>query len=293
MFKIGDFSRLTCVSIKMLRHYSEIGLLSPAHVDQATGYRYYSVDQLPRLNRIVALKELGFTLEQVRVIIDEPLSGQELRGMLLMRRAQIAAQLRADEQRLINVETRLSQIEQETRPLYDVVVREVATQTMATLRRTVGSDDRQITMMFDEVEAFAARHNARAPASPLMLYHDADYRETDLDVEVAVPLVQSVEEQPPIRVRQLSGGRMACAVYTGSYDKTQEVLNALLRWLALHRFRIAGPLREVYLRFGADNADTLGLAPAFLTTQPPLYVTELQLPIESEDQHDALSTPGT
>ncbi len=283
MFKIGDFSRLTCVSVKTLRHYSENGLLLPAYIDSASGYRYYTADQLPRLNRILALKELGFSLDQVRTIIDEPLTVQELRGMLLMRRTQIAAQLRADEQRLLNVETRLSQIEQETRPLYDVIVREIGTQPMATLRATVANEGRQIAAMFDEVEAFAARHYARAAASPLMLYHDADYRETDLDIEVAVPLLQVVEEQPPIRVRQLPGGRMACAVYTGSYDRTQEVLNTLLRWLALHAYRIAGPLREVYLRYGADNADSLGLSPAFLTDQPALFVTELQLPIESED----------
>ena len=65
MFKIGDFSKFSRVSVKMLRHYDELGLLKPALVDPATNYRYYSADQLPRLNRIIALKDLGFTLEQV------------------------------------------------------------------------------------------------------------------------------------------------------------------------------------------------------------------------------------
>lgn len=291
MFKIGDFSKLTSVSVKMLRHYNDIGLLLPAQVDESTGYRFYTADQLPRLNRIIALKELGFSLEQVKTLLDQPLSAEQLQGMLLLRRAQITEQLRADERRLRNVETRLSQIDQEQHSPYDVIVRDVPPQRMATLRRIVPTDE-AIPALFDEVEAFAALHKARATASPLMLYHDAEYRETDMDVEAAVPVLFPIEATAPITVREMPGGRMICSVYTGSYSKTQEVLNALLRWLALHRCKIGGALREVYLRFGADHAEQLNLPTAFLTTHAPLFVTELQLPIESEDDDDALSTLG-
>ena len=98
MFSIGDFANLGRVSVRMLRHYDAIGLLRPARVDPATGYRFYTAAQLRRLNRVIALKDLGFTLQQVQTIIDEKVDGGELRGMLRLRRAQLADQM-ADGQR--------------------------------------------------------------------------------------------------------------------------------------------------------------------------------------------------
>src|SRR5689334_320401 len=113
MFSIGDFARLGRVSVRMLRHYDAIGVLRPAAVDPSSGYRFYRADQLRRLNRIVALKDLGFTLEQVSSILDEKLSVEELRGMLRLRRAQLAEQMAADAARLAGVEARLRTIETE------------------------------------------------------------------------------------------------------------------------------------------------------------------------------------
>ncbi len=107
MFTIGDFARLGRVSVRMLRHYDAIGVLRPATVDTASGYRFYQADQLRRLNRIIALKDLGFTLQQVQAILDEKVSAEELRGMLRLRRAQLEAQLSADAARLAGVEARL------------------------------------------------------------------------------------------------------------------------------------------------------------------------------------------
>ncbi|KPC90493.1 MerR family transcriptional regulator, partial [Streptomyces sp. NRRL F-6602] len=89
MFTIGDFARHGRVSVRMLRHYDATGLLRPARVDPANGYRHYTASQLSRLNRIIALKELGFTLQQVRDIVDEKVDAGELRGMLRLRRAEL------------------------------------------------------------------------------------------------------------------------------------------------------------------------------------------------------------
>src|SRR5215207_9786891 len=99
MFSIGDFASYGRVSVRMLRHYDAIGLLRPARVDEATGYRSYEASQLTRLNRIIALKDLGFTLQQVQEIVDDAVGAEELRGMLRMRRAQLEAQLDSDQAR--------------------------------------------------------------------------------------------------------------------------------------------------------------------------------------------------
>ena len=91
MFSIGEFARHGRVSVRMLRHYDAIGLIRPACVDAATGYRFYQASQLDELNRVIALKDLGFTLQQVQAILEEKVSAAELRGMLRLRRAEIQA----------------------------------------------------------------------------------------------------------------------------------------------------------------------------------------------------------
>jgi DNA-binding transcriptional MerR regulator len=134
MFTIGDFAALGRVSVRMLRHYDSIGLLEPATVDSGSGYRFYRADQLLRLNRIIALKDLGFTLEQVRSILDDQVDVEQLRGMLRLRRAQLEAQLGADAARLTGVEARLRMIEKEGQmSTNDVVVKEIPSVRVARL----------------------------------------------------------------------------------------------------------------------------------------------------------------
>src|SRR5919109_601351 len=113
MFKIGEFSRLSRVSVRMLRHYDQLGLLTPAQTDRFTGYRYYSAEQLPRLNRILALRELGFSLEQIT-------------GMLELKRAEVEEQMQLEQQKLARLEGRIRQMSEAPKQgAYDVIVRDV------------------------------------------------------------------------------------------------------------------------------------------------------------------------
>jgi DNA-binding transcriptional MerR regulator len=289
MFKIGDFSKFTRVSVKMLRHYDEIGLLKPAAIDSESGYRYYSADQLPRLNQIILLKDLGFTLEHVRALLDENLSPEEVKGMLRLRKAEVEQRIADERARLAQLEAELARYDQaETRPAYNVILREVPSQWMATLRQVVSEQDANIGRMFDQVEAFVSARDARAASSPMMLFHDAEYSEQNLDVEIAVPVTQPLSvESPgegegdcPIQVRFVAGSAsMACAVYTGGYEKTAEVLSSILVWMERNDYVADGPYREVYLRFGADHAERLDLPRAFLAKETELFVTEVQAPV--------------
>src|SRR5580658_808999 len=122
MFSIGEFARHGRVSVRMLRHYDAIGLLRPASVDGVNGYRFYQASQLAELNRIIALKDLGFTLGQVQAILAEQISAAELRGMLKLRRAEIHAHIEAETARLARVQARLLTIEDEARVPVDGVV---------------------------------------------------------------------------------------------------------------------------------------------------------------------------
>lgn len=115
MFTIGDFARYGRVPARMPRHYDEIGLLHPDRTDPSTGYRYHGAAQLARLNRIITLKDLGFTLQQVRAVLDEAVGPEELRGMLRLRRTELEAAMAAAAARLAQVEARLRSIESEGR----------------------------------------------------------------------------------------------------------------------------------------------------------------------------------
>ena len=123
MFRIGEFSKIAQVPGSLLRYYDQIGLLKPAHIDQWTGYRYYSAKQLPRLHRILALKELGLTLEQITRLVEEEVSAAEIRGMLTLKKAQVEQTVQEEMTRLRSLEARLQHIDDATRPAYDIVIK--------------------------------------------------------------------------------------------------------------------------------------------------------------------------
>ena len=140
MFKIGDFSRLAQVSVRMLRHYDKLGLLTPGQTDKWTGYRYYTIDQLPRLNRIVALNGLGLTLQEIGDLLGggNALPPEQLRGMLMLRRVELERELEERRWQLASVEARLQQIEQENEPdPYEIVVKSVEPLPVASLRLVI------------------------------------------------------------------------------------------------------------------------------------------------------------
>jgi DNA-binding transcriptional MerR regulator len=280
MFRIGDFSRLCRVSVKMLRHYDTIGLLPAAWVDPQTDYRYYSADQLPRLNRLLALKELGFSLEQIAYLLSADLSAQQMRGMLARRRAEIEQHMHEQEARLLLVESRLRHMEDTgVQPSYEVVLRRVEGQRVASLR-TVLPTLTMIEQLFHEVETFATRCRCRAPLPPLLLYHDADYREDEADVEVAVPIAGSPRPAGRVTIADLPGYEtMACVVHTGSYSTITHATEALFRWIVVHGYSICGPMREVYIRFDAAGTE-VQIPSAFLAGSSAEYVTEIQVPVE-------------
>ncbi|HEU5441064.1 MAG TPA: MerR family transcriptional regulator [Ktedonobacterales bacterium] len=280
LVRIGDFSRLGRVSVVTLRHYDDLGLLKPAHTDPESGYRYYAVEQLPRLHRILALKELGFSLEQIAQLLRAEVSAEQMRGMLVQKRSEIERELLAQQARLASVEARLRHIEREgSGPASEVVLRPVAPQLVASLRAVVPTLD-AVERLFEEAEAHAARYRARADAPPTAIYHDADYREREVDVEVTVPLSTRISDGPRVVVRELPGAEaVACVVHAGSYATIDQTSAALLTWIAAQGYRVAGAYREVYLRFGVGGLP-LALPPAYLARETDEYLTELQVPVE-------------
>src|SRR6266851_546031 len=188
MLKIGDFSRLSLVSVKALRYYDELGLLKPARVDEFTGYRYYSASQLTRLNRILAMKDMGLSLEQIALLLDKEPTPDQIRGMLRLKQVELRQQLEEGQARLARIEAWLRAFEQEAiMPAYDVVLKKVAPLQVAQARGVAPKMEQPelgITLgrLFAEVMGTLTHHGATIVGPGITLYYDPDYREQDIDV---------------------------------------------------------------------------------------------------------------
>ena len=272
MFKISDFSKLSRVSVKALRYYDELGLLKPAQIDRFTNYRYYSIDQLPRLNRTlrVALKDLGLSLEQIARLLDKELPPDQLRGMLMLKQAELQQQADELQERLARVEARLRQIEQEGKmPAYDVIVKKVEPQWIASVRGVVPTPPEQ-GPLWGELGAYLGRHKVTTPGPCFTLYHDPEYKERDWDLEVCEPLGAVIPGSERVRVYELPGVEtMACTIHHGPFVTIGEAYEAISKWLAANGYRITGPCREVYLRTAQNGSQT-----------DPNTLTEIQFPVE-------------
>jgi DNA-binding transcriptional MerR regulator/effector-binding domain-containing protein len=280
MFKIGEFSRLGQVSTRMLRHYDKLGLLAPSETDPWTGYRYYTIDQLAQLHRLIALKEMGLSLPQIAALFqhEAALPLEELRGMLRLKEAELAQELEEGRLRLLRIRARLQQIEQEGEVSpYEIVVKEVAPLPVATVRTDVPHVEEMghyCALLTNQVYTGLKVAGVRPLQPELILYHTTEYRETDLDVEAAVAVLPRYVAEPPggkLTYRELPGHDLvASLIYEGPLVDLVPAVLALIGWVGRHGHVPAGPLRELHLSGPAH------LDPAAADQDA---VTELQVPI--------------
>ena len=256
MFRIGDFSKLAQVSIRALRHYDELSLLKPAYVDDHTDYRYYTVEQLPKMHRIVALKDMGFSLQEIQDLSQESLSLDELKGMLKRKQHEVNAKLRAEQERLMLLEARLKQLELEAeKPAYDITLKKVPLLTILSKRQTV-PHIRQMstfcTQLFTELFEFVDAQALGFTGHPFILYHTDGFILEDIEVEVCVTLdaesLQRHELDELFTVRKLSGTKqMASLMHHGYFHELDRATKALLLWMGENGYHSAGAAREIHL----------------------------------------------
>src|SRR5687768_12107039 len=268
MLKIGDFSRLGQVSIDTLRHYDTLGLLKPTEVDPLSGYRYYAYHQLGRLNRILALKDLGLSLEQIAPMLEGDVSAEQLKGMLKLKRAEIEEHIDSEHERLARVEARMKQIESESHlPSHDVVIKNVRPLLVASIRRVIPSHG-QVIHLFEELLEYL--HPYDVPQwRALTIWRDEGYRDREIDAEAAITLKTRVPETATVKVYELPGEMMASVVHNGHYNKLYQAHNALNAWIQTNGYSICGPSRDLYHYAQEPFRD-----------DDETYVTEVQVPVE-------------
>jgi len=282
MFRIGEFSKIARVSGRLLRYYDEIGLLSPQSIDPETGYRYYSAWQLPRLNRILVLKELGLSLEHIARLLDQETSVDEMRGMLTLRKAQIEQSVQQEMEQLRVVESRLQQIEQHglmQEP--DVILKAVPATPFLGLRDVLAGMDavqHLVRRIATAVPAMVGR-NSRGPLT--IIIHSPMYDPEALDVEIGYLLTgkgpQSVElsEERLLTLRTLPAVEtMATLAHVGRVSDSHRGYGALATWIEQHGWQMSGAGRDLFLQLPQSE-------------QQDEAVIEIQLPVTRFD-HPAL-----
>jgi len=263
---IGRFSRLCRLTIPALRHYDDLGLLRPAAIDPDTGYRYYSLAQADEAERIRVLRSLEMPLEEIRALLAErdPAAVSErleahrrrLEGRIETYRGSVAFLRRLMAQEAGTME-------------YQVLVRETIDQPVATVRghSPVSGMPAFFQGAYGEILGHIGRLGARPAGPPFAIYHDPEFKEDDVDLEVGFPVSEPVASAGRVVGRTLPGGPVASTIHAGPYDEVGPAYRAVAAWVQEHGHEMAGPPREVYL-VGPGMAE------------PAAYRTEIVFPVK-------------
>jgi DNA-binding transcriptional MerR regulator len=254
VFRIGDFARIARVSGRQLRHYDRLGLLEPSHTDRQTGYRYYRADQLPRLNRLLALKALGFSLAQIGRMLSDEVATDELRGMLSMRKAQVEQSLAEEQAKLRQIESRIQQIEEQgSLRDYDVTLKGEPARDFLAARQTFADMDEVVRTL--RLAVARGRSQLRSSVrEKLVVVAHSDFEDEGLDLEIGFTLTRPVNtridlaDDVTMTIRELEAvDTVASVVRAGPSHQTHLAYGALGIWMEANDYQIAGPCREVFL----------------------------------------------
>ena len=267
--KIGEFSRMMQTTVKTLRHYEQIGLLTPFEVDEATGYRYYSLGQMQRLNAIKDLKRLGFSLDEIVGLFDDDTHIPSLE--------QLGAKIEECERMLNDLEhrrnllttlansrKRLNEMEKfSIQPLPEIIV--------ASHREVIKSYDALGPLCVNVIGPEMQRLGCKcSPAGYCFtIEHDKEYRPTDIDIEYCEQVEEMGTDSVIVQFKRLPAVPMAiCMKHYGPYDRFYQSYMELFAYIEQHGYHIAGAPRACYVD-GIWNQD-----------DPEKWLSIIQVPVE-------------
>lgn len=257
MFQIGEFSKIAQVSGRLLRYYDKLGLLKPEYTDPQSGYRFYTAKQLPRLNRILALKELGLSLEQIGRLLDENISSEEIRGMLTLKKAQVEQTLLEEMARVRYIESRIEQIDREgTLEDYDIVLKSTPALRFLSTRQIFPSLY-HVQLIGEKITHQLPEQVGNATLGNLMvMIHSEIWEDEDLDMEIGFIVHDEINQAVfPVGDTRMTvrvvppQDYMLTLVRVGRPSLGHGNYSALGDWITANGFRFTGLGREVFYQF--------------------------------------------
>lgn len=264
LYKIGVFANMNRVTIKTLRYYDEQKLLIPVYVDEENGYRYYAAGQMAQLNRIIALKNMGFSIDDIRKIID----GAEEKSFLLEKKQEILKELAVLTEKLSQVESYLAR--ESMNLSAPVLIKEIPEAIVCTMKHRIKSYDALFELM-PQMEAQMEMLDCKCaqPAYCFTHYLESGYKEEDILVEICEAVTEKKQDSGDIVFKVLPKVPMAaCIFHTGSYDTLHKSYAILLQYIEENGYAICGNIRESYID-GVWNKET-----------EKEWLTEIQIPVK-------------
>lgn len=272
MLKIGDFSKLSRISIRMLRHYDEIGILRPKCVDDFTGYRYYSEAQLPLAGRIQALKSLGFGLSVIKEILGKYEDAEKMEKFLLVKRKELEEEAFETRQRLLFLDSTLKWLRKDGNLMdYNVVLKTMPERYVASVRQVIPAYDCEgmlWEMMCRELESQKVQQ--AEPGYGLAVFHDDGHKEHDPDVEIQISVVGKYQDTEHVVFKTVPPVQIASATYKGSYEQISRVNAAVANWVVENGYDFDGKSFCIYHVSPGETSD------------PEELVTEVCFPVKKK-----------
>lgn len=267
-YKIGMFSKINRVTVKALRYYDDIGLLKPAEIDDFTGYRYYTSEQMPQLHKILALKQMGFSMEEITKINN----GLSIEKLLYTKKEQLLNSISDSMKKLAQVEHYLNSCKGDFNMDYNVIVKELPEVIVASMRKVITGYNELfdiVPSMGEEMERLGCV--CAVPEYCFNIYHDGEYKEENIDVEVCEAVVEAKEDSNLLRFRCIDYvPQAACVLHKGPYSTLGNAYGTVIRWMEDNGYEISDFPRESYID-GIWNKDS-----------EEDWLTEVQFPMKKK-----------
>ncbi len=272
MLKIGDFSKLSRISIRMLRHYDEIGILRPEYVDDFTGYRYYSESQLPMAGRIQTLKSLGFGLSVIKEILAQYEDAGKMEQFLLVKQKELEEESGEIQQKLQLLDSTLKWLRKDGNLMdYNVTLKTVPQRYVASVRQVIPAYDREGMLWEIMCRELEPQHVQQAvPCYGIAIFHDEGHKEQDTDVEIQSAVVGSYQDTEHVKFKTVPPIQIASATYKGSYDQIARVNAAVADWVVENGYDFNGKSFCIYHVSPGETSD------------PEELVTEVCFPVKKK-----------
>jgi len=260
MFRIGEFSHIARVSTRSLRYYDQLGLLEPDFVDPETGYRHYTASQLPRLNRILALKDIGLSLDEIASLIDREVSADELRGMLVVKKSELEQELTHQQTRLRLIETRIDEIDTPSDDPVDLIVRDAPSRPFLSARHVCPSTDEGLTF-FGHIAEAAHSYRAKLSTPFIGAVWKSDFRESAFDLQAGLigsglPTELTIQGGFTLSRSEIPAARVVSMTRVGPAEFAHGIYGSVGRWLERNDLSLAGEIRELVLELPDPRTDT-------------------------------------
>lgn len=269
MFKIGEFSRLSNVSVRMLRHYEKMELLIPETVDKFTSFRYYSARQLETVGKIQRLKHLGFSLAIIRRLLEVE-DIDELSAFLDLRQQELEEELRQITTQHDMLDSVRKIIREDSNLMnYNVVYKTIPARKVMSIRRVMPSYQDE-GILWGEMFGQAQQMNVRLTNPPMgvSVFHDAEYKEENVDVEIQSSVEGNYADMDTVRFYEAPAVNVASVTFRGAYDQMNKVTQAIGAWIEDNGYQMNGPMMNImHVSPGQDP-------------NPENWVTEACFPVE-------------